>query len=120
MRSPILTLKRAKRLRREMTLPEVVLWQNLRNRALNGLHFRHQHPIGPYILDFYCSSARLCIEIDGQTHGSPEGALHDDARTHWLEAEGIRVLRFAAVDVLKDEHLPGVLRLIAHAAIPSV
>ena len=119
MRSIPLTLRRAKRLRRELTLPEIVLWHHLKNRGLNGLHFRHQHPVGPYILDFYCSSARLCVEIDGQTHGTPEAQDYDERRNAWLADRGIQVLRFAAVDVLKDESLPGVLSAIASAAAPS-
>jgi very-short-patch-repair endonuclease len=102
-----------------MTLPEVILWQRLRNRALDGLHFRHQHPVGPYILDFYCSSAHLCVEIDGQQHGTDEAAHYDEARTVWLGGQGIRVLRFAAVHVLRDEHLVGVLEMIRQAAAPS-
>jgi len=58
MREPILTLKRARKLRRKMTLPEVLLWERIRGGRLNGLRFRRQHPIGPYILNFYCASAR--------------------------------------------------------------
>jgi very-short-patch-repair endonuclease len=102
-----------------MTLPEIILWQHLRGRKLDGLHFRHQHPIGPYILDFYCSSAHLCIEIDGQQHGTLDASRYDDARTAWLKGQGIRVLRFAASDVLKDDHIEGVLLMIAQAAAPS-
>src|SRR5438874_3677081 len=67
MRAPVRTLRRTRALRREMTLPEIVLWQALR-RSLLGLRFRRQHPIGPYVLDFYCPSARLAIEIDGLAH----------------------------------------------------
>ena len=102
-----------------MTLPEVILWQYLRSRKLAGLHFRHQHPVGPYILDFYCSSARLCVEIDGQTHATLEAERYDERRTAWLTRQNIRVLRFAASDVLKDDHLEGVLIMIAQAAAPS-
>ncbi len=119
MRSSVLTLKRARRLRREMTLPEIVLWPHLRGRALAGLHFRHQHPIGPYILDFYCASARLCVEIDGAVHNSIQAAQHDERRTAWLTQENIRVLRFAAADVLNDETLGGVLAAIQLGAAPS-
>ena len=62
MRASILTFKRARTLRRKMTLPEVLLWQELRGGRLNGLHFRRQHPVGPYILDFFCAAARLAVE----------------------------------------------------------
>ncbi|MEJ1968138.1 MAG: DUF559 domain-containing protein [Rhizomicrobium sp.] len=65
VRAPILTFKRARALRRKMTLPEILLWQQLRGRKLRGLSFRRQHPVGPYILDFFCASAALAIEVDG-------------------------------------------------------
>src|SRR5687768_6309132 len=67
MRSTILTQKRAKTLRRNLTQPEQALWALLRRNNL-GLHFRRQHALGPFILDFYCSSANLCVEVDGVAH----------------------------------------------------
>ncbi len=82
-----------------MTLPEVMLWQILRGDRLNGLRFRRQHPIGPYILDFFCSAPRLAIEVDGAMHGYVERARHDAIRDAWLEAQGIKVLRLKAEDV---------------------
>jgi very-short-patch-repair endonuclease len=57
--------RRSKELRREMTLPEVLLWQQLRR---NEQHWRNQHPSGPYSLDFYCDAAKLCVEVDGEAH----------------------------------------------------
>jgi very-short-patch-repair endonuclease len=114
-----LTFKRAKRLRRSMTLPEVVLWPHLRGGQMNGLRFRRQHAVGPYILDFYCSEARLCIEVDGSTHNIVEQAAHNDARTLFLQHRGIRVLRFAAADILNDEALAEVWQSIGLAAAPS-
>jgi very-short-patch-repair endonuclease len=68
MRALEKTFDRARALRRKMSLPEVVLWQALRRGQVAGLRFRRQHPIGPYILDFYCLSARLAIEVDGFAH----------------------------------------------------
>ena len=65
MRAPDKTIGRARELRRTMSLPEIVLWQALRKGRLAGLRFRRQHPIGPYIFDFYCPSALLAIEVDG-------------------------------------------------------
>jgi very-short-patch-repair endonuclease len=62
MRAPE-TLGKAKRLRREMTAPEVRLWQQLRVRGPDRPVFRRQHPIGPYVLDFYCPAAKLCVEV---------------------------------------------------------
>ena len=102
-----------------MTKPEVVLWQHLREDKLSGLRFRRQHPIGSYILDFYCAAATLCIEIDGLVHASSEAAIHDERRTTWLESQGIRVVRFAATDILNAESLVGVLACIESVAAPT-
>ena len=63
------TRDRAKRLRAEMDLPERLLWKRLNRGQLGGLHFRRQHPVNPYILDFYCDAARLAVEVDGYSHG---------------------------------------------------
>ena len=88
-------VRRARSLRRKMTLPEVLLWQQLRVRP-DGLKFRRQHPAGPYVLDFYCEEARLCIEVDGAVHEFG-GAQRDDARRDaWLREAGIDTLRVAA------------------------
>ncbi|MBV9063934.1 MAG: DUF559 domain-containing protein [Alphaproteobacteria bacterium] len=102
-----------------MTLPEVVLWQELRRGKLKGLQFRRQHPIGPYILDFYCSAARLAIEIDGASHSSDVQAKHDEKRDRGSRAKGIRVVRVAAVDVLRDGNLESLVNHIAQMAAPS-
>jgi very-short-patch-repair endonuclease len=92
-----------------MTLPEVLLWQHLRQRP-EGLKFRRQHPAGPYVLDFYCETARLCIEVDGSVHGMRDVPAADAHRDRWLSAAGIRTLRIAAADVLSN--LDGSLQLI--------
>lgn len=114
MRAPILTQKRARALRRTMTQPEKTLWALLR-RNQQGLRFRRQHPIGPYILDFYCPSAKLCVEVDGPSH--EDQAAHDERRTRWLEGEGIRVIRFSIAEV--ERRSAAVLAGIAQAAAPS-
>ncbi|MDP3491504.1 MAG: DUF559 domain-containing protein [Hyphomonadaceae bacterium] len=119
MRAPVLTFKRAGKLRRTMSPPEVALWQKLRGGQLNGLRFRRQHPIGPYILDFYCPSARLAVEVDGQHHNHSEQAEHDTARTSWLSGQGIVVLRFATNDILDDRVAPQTLSATLTAAAPS-
>ena len=119
MRAPTLTFKRARVLRRAMTLPEVLLWEELRGGRLDGLRFRRQHPMGPYILDFYCPSARLGLEIDGQAHLHPEQVRHDAVRDVWLAERGVRVLRVTAADVLRKEGLSDTLTTIASAAIQS-
>jgi very-short-patch-repair endonuclease len=116
MRAPVLTFKRARALRRDMSLPEVILWGHLRGGRLAGLRFRRQHPIGPYILDFYCAEARLAVEVEGWVHDSPEQALHDERRQAWLARRNIRMLRVPAKEVLKDEELEGVLLMIEQAA----
>lgn len=82
------------RLRTESTSAESTLWLLLKGRKLDGMKWRRQHGIGPYIVDFYCPSARLAIELDGAVHDSPEAAEYDDARTRHLMASGVRVLRF--------------------------
>ena len=83
---------RARRLRRESTDAERVLWRLLRNRQLGGWKFRRQVPIGRYIVDFVCFDKRLIVEIDGGHHQLQ--ADHDDKRTKWLASEGFRVIRF--------------------------
>ncbi|MDP1777098.1 MAG: endonuclease domain-containing protein [Brevundimonas sp.] len=102
MVAPHETVQRACKLRRRLTLPEVLMWGALRRRGLAGLRFRRQHPIGPYILDFYCDEHRLAVEIDGQSHDHPDRIAHDKRRTGWLNRQGIEVLRLAARDVLAD------------------
>ena len=119
MRAPILTLKRARALRRKMTLPEVILWQELRGGKLKGLQFRRQHPVGPCILDFYSPAARLAVEIDGSSHANERQSRHDERRDRWLAARDIRVLRVGASDVLRDENLDDVLNCIERASAPS-
>ncbi len=117
MRASEKAISRARELRREMSLPEVVLWQALRKGGLAGLRFRRQHPIGPYILDFYCTSARLAIEVDGMVHDAAAQVRHDERRQAWLAQKGVSVLRVRANDVLRDENLEGVLLAIEHAAV---
>ena len=119
MRASTLTFKRAGKLRREMTLPEVLLWQALRGGQLHGLRFRRQHPMGPYILDFFCASARLAVEVDGAGHDHPDRARHDAARDAWLDRKDIRVLRLRADDLSGKDGLADVLQTIVQAAAPS-
>jgi very-short-patch-repair endonuclease len=96
MRNPVLTLNRARRLRRPMTPQEIGLWLRVKNRQLGGFKFRRQHPVGPYILDFYCAEVRLAVEIDGQTHWSPEQERHDARRDAYFQTLGIQTLRLSA------------------------
>jgi very-short-patch-repair endonuclease len=81
---------------------EKKLWFCLRRRKMAGFRFRRQVPIGGYIADFACLSARLIIEVDGRGHSEQGGHVLDEKRTEWLEARGFRVLRFWNADVLAD------------------
>jgi len=101
VRTQDLTSKRAKRLRKNLTGSELGLWLRLRNRQLGGFKFRLQHPIGPYILDFYCAEARLAVEVDGQMHGRPEQVAHDARRDAYFRKMGIETLRLGA-ELLKE------------------
>ena len=86
-------------MRRSLTPPEARLWACLKGGKLGGFKFRRQHPIGPYILDFYCAAARLAVEVDGAIHEQDGQATHDLRRTAWLAAQKIDVVRFSALSV---------------------
>jgi very-short-patch-repair endonuclease len=92
---------KARELRRSPTPPEGRLWQQLRTRP-GDLKFRRQHPIGSYIVDFYCPAARLVVEVDGGSHDMGDQPARDARRDHWLSEQGLRVVRFNAADVMKD------------------
>jgi very-short-patch-repair endonuclease len=92
---------RARKLRREMSLPEVLLWQQLKARP-HGLKFRKQHPVDPYIVDFYCAEKRLVVEVDGIAHDMGENPARDEQRNALLAERKLEVLRIAAKDILKD------------------
>jgi very-short-patch-repair endonuclease len=97
------TLKdRRKSLRNKATPAEKNLWSILQNSQLNGYKFRRQHSVGYYILDFYCPSERLAIELDGDSHFTEEAAAYDKERTFYLKALNIRVLRFLNTDVYNN------------------
>jgi very-short-patch-repair endonuclease len=93
-----------------MSLPEVKLWALLR-RAPNGIGFRRQHPIGPYVADFYCPAAKLVVEIDGSTHDFTIG--RDEARDDYMRGLGLSILRIPAPEVIADAQsvADGLLRL---------
>ncbi len=89
----------ARKLRREPSKAEALLWRALRNRQVEGFKFVRQEPVGPYVVDFLCRSEKLVIEIDGATHGEAGDIAKDAARTARLEANGYRVIRFENADV---------------------
>jgi very-short-patch-repair endonuclease len=92
----------AVRLRANATDAERILWSILRSHQIAGLRFRRQQPIGPYIVDFYCASAKLVIELDGDQHGADHVVLYDEDRTQWLTEQGYCVLRFPNADVFRN------------------
>jgi very-short-patch-repair endonuclease len=95
------SLMRGRKLRKQMTMPEVMLWRLLRGKP-QGLKFRREHPSGGIVMDFYCSDARLCIEIDGISHEMSDRPSRDIERDNLLRSLGIDTIRIAAKDVLKD------------------
>lgn len=103
----------ARKLRQNLSLPEAMLWQQLRSKIL-GFKVRRQHPIGPYVVDFFVREVRLVIEIDGEAHNRADRPERDASRDTYLRESGYRVLRIPAVDVLRN--LGGVLEGIAAQA----
>ncbi|MCM4155140.1 endonuclease domain-containing protein [Gramella sp. AN32] len=83
-----------KKLRKSLTPGEAFLWKQLQNSKLEGRKFRRQHSIENYVVDFYCPSERLVIELDGQVHFNPVAQDYDKIRTEFLNSLGIKVLRF--------------------------
>ncbi|WP_380877325.1 hypothetical protein ACFB49_12350 [Sphingomonas sp. DBB INV C78] len=102
---------RARDLRNAAAPAERALWQHLSRSQLDGYKFSRQMPIGPYICDFLCRSARLVVEVDGHSH---DGRItHDERRTEALEAAGYRVIRFTNADI--EKRIEGVLTIISDA-----
>jgi very-short-patch-repair endonuclease len=104
---------RARLLRANPTDAEQALWRHLRMKQIGGHRFRHQHPIGPYVVDFVCLKSRLIVEVDGGQHNLPGQIGSDEKRTAFLERAGYRVLRFWNNEVLGNPQ--GVLQSIASA-----
>ena len=111
------TVQTARRLRRQLTDAEQVLWSALRDSRMQGIKFRRQHPFGPYVLDFFCVNAQLAVELDGGIHDQPEQKDYDAERTAFLEANGLRVLRFRNEEIA--DKLDDVMRAILEAASPT-
>jgi very-short-patch-repair endonuclease len=95
------TITNARRLRREMSLTEVLLWRVLHQRPA-GLKFRRQHGSGAFVLDYFCSDARLAIEIDGMAHAMGNRPKRDETRDAWFSKAGIATMRIPAEAVLAD------------------
>ena len=110
----------ARRLRLDATECERMLWSVLRKKEFAGLRFRRQQPLGPYIADFFCSTAKLIVELDGSQHGLDENVAYDEARTAWLAERGYRVLRFSNEEFLKnrDVIVDSIGRAIVASGVP--
>jgi len=110
------TVEKEKRrvLRNNPTPQEELLWDRIKGRQLNGLKFRRQYSVGPYILDFYCPAIKLAIELDGAIHQVDDRPEYDAERQAYIERFGIRFARFTNDDIERDLEL--VLATIASAA----
>jgi len=115
IRTSAVVQQAAKDLRKNMTPAEKLLWERLSNRQLGGYKFRRQHPLGPFIADFYCAEARLVVEIDGGVHLAKSG--QDEQRTNQFREYGFRVIRFRNSDV--ELGLDEVLAVIQDACCKS-
>ena len=98
---PVRSVKLARKLRSEMSLPESLLWRELRKRPA-GFKYRRQHPAGLYVLDFYCAAVRLAIEVDGAAHDGSDAAKRDERRSEFLRSQHVATLRVPASVVLHD------------------
>jgi very-short-patch-repair endonuclease len=107
------TVRFSRELRRELTAAERLLWHRLRRKNVGGFRFRRQHPIGPYIADFFCNEAGLVIEVDGGIHAVIEVSERDRLRDHIMREYGLTVLRVTNRDVMTD--IDGVVASIERA-----
>jgi very-short-patch-repair endonuclease len=95
-----ITFQNARRLRKNMTPTEKILWSYLGKKQLNGMRFRKQHPIGDYIADFYCHELKLIIEVDGPIHN--QKLEYDRTRTEEMAKVGLQVIRFTNDEIIAD------------------
>jgi len=118
MRATARSMASARRLRRQLSLPEMLLWRLLRLKR-GELRFRKQHAIGPFVADFYCPAAQIVIEIDGATHD--ERQAFDDKRDAYMASLALTVVRIPAAEVLADPDgvADGIFRLCEDVAGPS-
>ena len=111
-------IKLARQFRKAMTHPEARLWTSLKTLRHEDITVRRQHPVGPYILDFYCERAKLAIEVDGEIHNRDDHPQRDERRDAWLLEQGIETLRIPAFEIMlnPDETVAGLLQLIRFRA----
>ena len=103
------TVNLAKALRRSLSPAKAILWRHLRANG-TGFKFRKQHAAGPYVLDFYCAAAGLCVEVDGLAHDMGDNPARDERRDAWILEQGIKTLRIPAGEIFRDVELA--IRLI--------
>ena len=110
--NPVMDIARTRRraLRGRQTDAERLLWRLLRTRQFQGMKFRRQHPVGPYIVDFYCADRRLAVELDGGQHFTVEGLAYDRRRAEYLASRGVSVVRFTNCELF--ENADGVLEML--------
>jgi len=101
-----------RKLRKEMPTAEAILWSELMRKQLNGLKFRRQYGIGPYVVDFYCPKLKLIIEVDGDSHFSGKAEKYDKRRQEYIESKGIKFFRCTNTDVY--ENLDGLIEDILY------
>ncbi len=100
IRSPKYIIELARKMRMNLTIPEEILWNELKTKKMEGFRFRIQHPIHRYILDFYCHEKKFAVEIDGDVHKHRKD--YDDYRDEYLKSAGITTLRFKNEDVINN------------------
>ena len=98
-----------------MPKAEVILWQYLKGKQINGCKFRRQFGVGPYVVDFYCVEFKLAIELDGDSHFSEDAQKHDIERQEYIGQFGIKFLRFTNDDVYTNVN--GVVQTIYEAIV---
>ncbi len=108
--------REAKRLRLTMTPETRRLWSQLRCCRLDGFKFRREHPIGPYFVDFFCHSAKVAVDVDGDVHSRPQNIQHDQRRVEYFASIGVALLRFTNEEV--RFHLESVLKGIRASLLP--
>ena len=104
-------LKRRQSLRKNMTTPEILIWQKIRDRQLFNYKFRRQYSVDLYVVDFYCAEKKLAIEIDGDTHYTDDAKIYDKLRSEFIQTRGIKIIRFTNREVMKN--IIGVLEEIS-------
>ncbi len=114
---PAQSVKLARKLRGEMSLPETLLWREFRKRPA-GIKIRRQHPAGHFVLDFYCAAARLAIEIDGSGHDGPDAAAYDARRSAFMKSQGVATMRVPAKAVL--DNLDGAVARIVEVCVERI